>query len=59
MHPFAWRERRKEKNLKKAKENIHKLDAAKTYEDELTEAINRQLREDSIANAKKKQDAGK
>jgi hypothetical protein len=55
MHPFAWRERRKEKNLKKAKENIKKLDAAKTYEDELTEAINRQLREDSIANAKKEQ----
>ena len=54
MHPFAWRERRKEKNLKKAKENIQKLDAAKTYEDELTEAINRQLREDSIAAAKKK-----
>lgn len=55
MHPFAWRERRKEKNLKKAKENIKKLDAAKTYEDELTEAIYRQLREDSIANAKKEQ----
>ena len=54
MHPFAWRERRKEKNLKKAKENILKLDAAKTYEDELTEAINRQLREYSIAAAKKK-----
>ena len=54
MYPFAWRERRKEKNLKKAKENIQKLDAAKTYEDELTEAINRQLREDSIAAAKKK-----
>ena len=54
MHPFAWRERRKEKNLKRAKENIQKLDAAKTYEDELTEAINRQLREDSIAAAKKK-----
>lgn len=54
MHPFAWRERRKEKNQKKAKENILKLDAAKTYEDELTEAINRQLREDSIAAAKKK-----
>ena len=54
MHPFAWRERRKEKNLKKAKETIQKLDAAKTYEAELTEAINRQLREDSIAAAKKK-----
>lgn len=55
MHPFAWKERRKEKNLKKAKDNIKKLDAAKTYEDELTEAIYRQLREDSIANAKKEQ----
>lgn len=59
MHPFAWRERRKEKNLKKAKENIQKLDAAKTYEDELTEAINRQLREDSIAAAKKKMEERK
>lgn len=57
MHPFAWKERRKEKNLKKAQENIKKLDAAKTYEDELTEAINRQLREDSIAEARKKQQA--
>ena len=55
MNPTAWRERRKEKNLKKAKENLKKLDAAKTYEDELTEAINRQLREDSIAAAKKKE----
>lgn len=53
MNPTAWRERRKEKNLKKAKENLKKLDAAKTYENELTEAINRQLREDSIAAAKK------
>lgn len=59
MNPTAWRERRKEKNLKKGKENLKKLDAAKTYEDELTEAIYRQLREDSIAAAKKKQDAGK
>lgn len=55
MHPFAWLERRKEKNLKRAKENVKKLEAAKTYEDELTEAINRQLREDSIANARKQQ----
>ncbi len=55
MHPFAWRERRKEKNLKKTKDNLKRLDAAKTYEDELTEAINRQLREDSIAEARKKE----
>lgn len=54
MHPFAWRERKKEKKHKKDKEAILKLDAAKSYEDELTEAINRQLREDSIAAAKKK-----
>lgn len=54
MHPFAWRERRKEKNLKKTKENLQKLEAAKTYEDELTEAIYRQLQEDSIADARKK-----
>lgn len=54
MHPFAWRERRKEKNLKKAEQNMKKLDAAKTYEEELTEAIYRQLREDSIADARKK-----
>ena len=43
------------KKLKKDKEAIKKLDAAKTYEEELTEAIYRQLREDSIANAKKEQ----
>ncbi len=54
MHPFAWKDRRKEKNLKKTKENLLRLEAAKSYEDELTEAINRQLREDSIAEAKKK-----
>lgn len=54
MHPFAWRERRKEKNMKEAQKNMKKLEAAKTYEDELTEAIYRQLREDSIAAAKKK-----
>lgn len=59
MHPFAWRERKKEKKHKKDKEAILKLDAAKSYEDELTEAINRQLREDSIAAAKKKQEAKK
>ena len=55
MHPFAWKQRKKEKKLKKDKEAIKKLDAAKTYEEELTEAIYRQLREDSIANAKKEQ----
>lgn len=55
MHPFAWRERRKEKNLKKTKDNLKRLDTAKTYEDELTEAINRQLKEDSIAEARKKE----
>lgn len=55
MHPFAWRERRKEKNLKKTQDNLKRLEAAKSYEDELTEAINRQLKEDSIAEAKKKQ----
>lgn len=59
MHPFAWRERKKEKKHKKDKEAILKLDAAKSYEDELTEAINRQLREDSIAAARKEQEAKK
>lgn len=54
MNPTAWRERRKEKNLKRTKENLKRLDAAKTFEEELTEAINRQLREDSIAEARKK-----
>lgn len=52
MHPFAIKERRKEKRNKKAMEALEKLDA-RTYEDELTDAINRQLMEDSIANAKK------
>ena len=55
MHPFAWKERKKDKKLKKDKEALVKLDAAKTYEDELTEAIYRQLQEDSIAAAKKKE----
>ncbi|MBQ2362474.1 MAG: hypothetical protein II287_02570 [Bacteroidaceae bacterium] len=52
MHPFAIKERRKEKRNKKAMDALKKLDA-RTYEDELTDAINRQLMEDSIANAKK------
>ena len=55
MHPFAWKERKKDKKLKKDKEALVKLDAAKTYEDELTEAIYRQLQEDSIAASKKKE----
>jgi hypothetical protein len=54
MHPFAIKERRKEKRNKKAMEALEKLDA-RTYEDELTDAINRQLMEDSIANAKKEE----
>lgn len=52
MHPFAIKDRRKEKRNKKAMEALEQLDA-RTYEDELTDAINRQLMEDSIANAKK------
>ena len=52
MHPFAIKERRKEKRNKKAMKALEQLDA-RTYEDELTDAINRQLMEDSIANAKK------
>lgn len=59
MHPFAWKERKKEKKHKKDKEALVKLDAAKTYEEELAETIYRQLREDSIANAKKQQEAKK
>ena len=59
MHPTAWKERRKEKNRKRTAEAIQKLDAAKSYEDELTEAIMRQLREDSIAEAQKKKVEGK
>lgn len=55
MHPFAWKERKKDKKHKKDKEALVKLEAAKTYEDELAEAIYRQLREDSIASAKKKE----
>lgn len=57
MHPFAIKERRKEKRNKKAMEALEKLDA-RTYEDELTDAINRQLMEDSIANAKKEAEQG-
>lgn len=49
MHPFAWKERRKEKRRKVVQQKVQALDAAKSYEEALTEAINRQLREDSIA----------
>lgn len=55
MHPFAWKERKKDKKHKKDKEALVKLEAAKTYEDELAEAIYRQLREDSIAATKNKE----
>ena len=55
MHPFAWKERKKEKKHNKDKENLKKYDAITSYEDELTNAINRQLQEDSIAAAKKKE----
>ena len=54
MHPFAIKDRKKERRQKKAQEALDKLDAAQTYEDELTNAINQQLREDSIAKAKAK-----
>ena len=54
MHPFAWKERRKEKKKKRTQQAIKKLEAVKSSEDELTDAINRQLREDSIAAAQKK-----
>lgn len=57
MHPFAIKERRKEKRNKKAMKALEQLDA-RTYEDELTDAINRQLMEDSIANAKKEAEQG-
>ena len=53
MHPFAIKDRRKEKRNKKAMEALDKLEATRTYEDELTDAIKRQLMEDSIAKAKK------
>lgn len=55
MYPFAWKERRKEKNKKRTQQAIKKLESVMSYEDELTNAINRQLREDSIATAQKKQ----
>lgn len=55
MHPFAWKDRKREKHKKRAEESLKKLEAAKTYEEALTEAIARQLMEDSIADAKKKQ----
>lgn len=54
MHPFARKARQRERQKEAVKNNIEKLDAAKTYEDELTESINRQLREDSIEAANKK-----
>ena len=53
MHPFAYKARQRERQKQKVEENLKKLDAAKTYEDELTAAINQQLIEDSIAAANK------
>lgn len=55
MHPFAWKDRRREKRRKRTDESLKKLEAAKTFEEEMTEAILLQLKEDSIAEAKKKQ----
>lgn len=54
LHPFARKQRQRAKNLKRAKQTLERLDAAKTYEDELTEAIRKQLYEDSIAALRKK-----
>ena len=54
MHPFARKARQRERQKQRVEENLKKLEAAKTYEDELTQAINQQLMEDSIAAAKKK-----
>lgn len=54
LHPFARKQRQRAKNMKRTKQNLERLDAAKTYEDELTEAIRKQLYEDSIAAIRKK-----
>ena len=48
LHPFARKQRLQERNKERTKRNLEKIDAAKSYEDELTEAINRQLWEDSM-----------
>ncbi len=55
MNPTAWKERRKEKNLKRTRRALDTYDSVKTYEQELAEAIERQLREDSIAEAQEKE----
>lgn len=54
MHPFARKQRRRAKNLRRTKEVLERLDPVKTYEDQLTEAILKQLYEDSIASLRKK-----
>ncbi len=54
LHPFARKQRQRAKKLKNTKQVLERLDAAKTYEDELTEAIRKQLYEDSIAALRKK-----
>lgn len=54
LHPFARKQRRRAKNQKRTKEILERLDPVKTYEDQLTEAIMKQLYEDSIASLRKK-----
>lgn len=48
LHPFAFKERRREKHRKKMMKYLQEYDRVKTFEESLTEAIRQQLMEDSI-----------
>lgn len=48
LHPFAFKERRREKHRKKMMKYLQEYDRVKTFEESLTEAIRQQQMEDSI-----------
>lgn len=48
LHPFAFKERRREKHRKKMMKYLQEYERVKTFEESLTEAIRQQLMEDSI-----------
>lgn len=49
LHPFAGKQRRREKNKKMTQKYLEEYDRVKSFEEQLTEAIQAQMREDSIA----------
>lgn len=53
LHPFAYKQRRREKNKKATKKNLEQYDRIKTFEEQLTEAIHAQMVEDSLEAVRK------